>query len=197
MDYPFFHPNINEFSLIIHNELRCTKTVMSRGHWRVLRALMGPPRLFSKAYISSQRQLLADYRENIRRVREGGDSSVSLPFDWIPSGFTPNARVLVVHPRTREMHSAVITQMWANESAVTFFQSELGTARIPNGDIMPHAQVDELPAPAGTVLPEGTLYKASTYTYSKIINPSYGLHNGQTRINNQVEMRILLDSKEE
>ena len=195
MDYPFFYPTINEFSLILRQDLRCDRTHMTRDFWRVLRALIGPPRLLSKHYLAAQRAMLAAYRENICRVRNGEDASHNIPFDWIPTGCYPGSRVLVIHPKSRELCSAVISQIVRNESVVRFFQTSLGTSRVPNVDIMPHAQAETLQAPPNSAIPAGEAYVGSTYTYSNIINvdPS----SRESIINNQIDMRILLEMKEE
>ncbi|XWS64536.1 hypothetical protein CRYUN_Cryun05aG0012500 [Craigia yunnanensis] len=119
---------------------------LARVEWGVIRSSLGKPRRFSERFLHEEREKLKQYRESVRQhytqlrigTREG------LPTD-LPRPLSVGQQVIVIHPKTREVHDGKVLTVDHDSCRVQFDSPDLGVEFVTDIDCMPLNPLENMP----------------------------------------------------
>uniref|UniRef100_A0A0D9UXV1 SANT domain-containing protein n=1 Tax=Leersia perrieri TaxID=77586 RepID=A0A0D9UXV1_9ORYZ len=115
VDYPWFMDN--EFVNYLNFAKLSHLSRLTRSEWSTIRSSLGKPRRFSDHFLVAEKEKLEDYRE----------------------------KVIVRHPRTRELCNGKVVMMEHGGYKVQFDRPDLGVDKVKDTDCMPVNWSDNLP----------------------------------------------------
>ncbi|KAJ7977966.1 Protein ALWAYS EARLY 3 [Quillaja saponaria] len=144
IDYPWFAKR--EFMEYLNHVGLGNIPRLTRVEWSVIKSSLGKPRRFSEHFLHEERQKLEQYRESVRKhyteVRTGMRDG--LPTDLAKPLFV-GQRVIVLHPKTREVHDGSVLTVDHDKCRVQFDRADIGVEFVKDIDCMPLNPLDNMP----------------------------------------------------
>ncbi|CAN8260365.1 unnamed protein product [Cochlearia groenlandica] len=117
---------------------------LTRLEWSVIKSSLGRPRRFSERFLQEEREKLKQYRESVRKhytelrsgAREGLHTDLARPL-------SVGNRVIVIHPKTREIHDGKILTVDHDKCNVLF--DDVGYESVMDIDCMPSNPLEYMP----------------------------------------------------
>ncbi|KAK4767154.1 hypothetical protein SAY86_014904 [Trapa natans] len=144
IDYPWF--SRREFSEYLDHVGLGHVPCLTRVEWGVIRSSLGKPRRFSKQFLKEERVKLFQHRESVRNHHtslRSGNPEVH-PID-LPQPLSEGQRIVVIHPKSREIHGGYVLTIDHSSCLVQFEQLELGIHWVKDIDCMPLNMLHNIP----------------------------------------------------
>ncbi|CAN4091711.1 unnamed protein product [Withania somnifera] len=136
IDYPWFAKR--EFVEYLFHVGLGHAPRLTRVEWGVIRSSLGKPRRFSEQFLNEEKEKLNQYRESVRshytELHEG--TREGLPTD-LARPLSVGQRVIVIHPKTREIHDGSVLTVDHSRCRVQFDRLDLGVEFVMDIDCMP------------------------------------------------------------
>ncbi|XP_031395741.1 protein ALWAYS EARLY 3-like isoform X1 [Punica granatum] len=151
IDYPWFARR--EFAEYLDHVGLGHVPCLTRVEWGVIRSSLGKPRRFSKHFLEEEREKLVQHRKTVRKHHTSFRSGTLevLPSD-LPQPLFTGQRVIVIHPKSREIHGGYVLTVEHSSCLIQFEQLELGIHWVKDIDCMPLTLLENIPeSPARSI----------------------------------------------